>query len=322
MKKLLLLALMLSQATTAFAYDPQKGHKSIVTTAVKAYAQCFEDQSFYRINGAQERVIQGDLSMDEGLDATLKERFGLTGEMVFSKVIRPLNWHFYNPDRAAYSKVGLVEQSHINLWNDLIKGFNENKKEYNKILFVGGIIHLVEDLTVPAHVVPVYHGPTQIEYFGTDRLKPLVSYMQDKGSQYSKNIDDKIDSIAPDVERLKKELAESKDICARANTGNKTLEDLRASTVQFTLDQLQHEIPNCPAVKWQDFWLKPTGNEFFGRYNIAHNNPMFGEAGVLVGASNATCQLKEMDSRYLDFVFALHLKAVESDMRVLSLGQQ
>ena len=73
-------------------------------------------------------------------------------------------------------------------------------------------------------------------------------------------------------------------------------------------------------MKWQDFWLKPAGTEFFGRYNITHNNPMFGEAGVLVGASNATCQLKEMDSRYLDFVFALHLKAVESDMRVLSWG--
>ena len=129
--RFLLLILMALQATQSFAYEPEIGHKAIVTTALKVYSQCFESQSFYQSQNAQKRVLQGDLSMDLGLEYNLKDRLSLKGERVFSKLIRPFNWHFYNPQRAAFSKVGAVEQSHIRLWDDLIEGFDKNKEEYS-----------------------------------------------------------------------------------------------------------------------------------------------------------------------------------------------
>ena len=187
---------------------------------------------------------------------------------------------------------------------------------------MGGIIHLTEDLTVPAHVVPVYHGPTQIEFFGPTRLKPLVVYMQEKSSEYSSKIADKIDSMMPDTSRMERELLKDKTICSKVEMENASLADVRSSTVGFTLDQIKNEIPSCPGVTWQDFWLKPTGDEFFGRYNIKQNNPLFGDAGILTSSNNATCQLSQMDDRYLEFVYALHLKAVEADLKVLYWGSR
>ena len=57
-------------------------------------------------------------------------------------------------------------------------------------------------------------------------------------------------------------------------------------------------------------------SEYYGRYNIEKNSLLFGEGGKL-STEKSTCKLNEMDKSYLDFVFAIPLRAVESDLRVL-----
>jgi hypothetical protein len=308
-------------AGCSFAYDPQVGHKPLLTTALKVYNECFTQPDFISRDANQNRITEGDVAMDEGLKSNFKDSLLLPGASVFYRMIRPFNWHFYNAERAASSKVGLVDQSMAHLWENLNKNFSLAKRNHDRLLFLGGIIHLVEDLTVPAHVVPVYHGPTAIGIMGPIRFKPLVKYMQDKSNAYSRKIVDPIDAIPPDVGRLENAFLKSKDICARVSASSASPDEVRTATAKFTLDQLGVEIPECPGVTWQAFWLKPIGKEYFGRYNIADNNPMFGEAGVL-SSKTATCTLTRLERRYLDFVFALHMRAIESDMQVLYWASQ
>lgn len=316
LNRTLLLVLMV-MCNTVLAYEPEAAHDPLVSTALKIYAACFDKHNPYKSESAVKRIVQGDVAMDKGLKFNLFDWFSLKGERVFSITKRPLNWHFYNPNLVDLSKVGKVEQSHKNLWKGLKKGFEINTNDHNKLLFIGGIIHLIEDLTVPAHVVPVYHGPTAIKIYGPKRLKPLVAYMQDYSEEFSIKIPDQIDSISPNVKKLEEKLLNNNSVCVNAMVGSDSIDNIRLLTAQNTLSELDKPIQGCPDVIWGDFWLKPKENQYFGRYNIVNDNPLFGEAGLLHSSDDKTCKFEEDDDRYRDFVFSLHLNAIEADMKVL-----
>jgi len=316
-----LFVLLILPIPDAGAYLPDIDHEPILHTAIKVYSQCFPSHTLYKGEKPKRRITKGNLAMDKGLlSFSFFEWLSLAKAGVFSITKRPLNWHFFNPHRKHLSRVAMVEQSHVNLWEGLKKGFKSNSKKYNKLIFIGGLIHLIEDLTVPAHVVPVYHGPTAVKILGPIRLEPLVSYMQDLGDEYTTQIFDKIELIPPDIDRLETELLNNDAVCTEAGRDNETLEQIRLLTSLFTLNTLTKEISGCPGVTWQNFWIKPKNNEYFGRYNVKQNNPLFGENGLLHSEDGATCRFSVNDIRYDDFVYILHLKAIEADLKVLTWG--
>jgi len=305
--------------SNTYAYKPDAVHEPLLNTALTIYNECFPGDTMYSIDeDAKDRVIAGDRAMDEGLNFNIFDMFSLRGEKIFSKTKRPFNWHFYNPNKQKQSHVGLVEQSHINLFEGLKAGLKSNDKNYNKLLFIGGLIHLIEDLSVPAHVVPVYHGPTIIKLIGKNRLKPLVTYMQEYKDEYKLMIDDKIDSMPVDTKSILDKLLHDNLLCNDIDTNTETLEEIRLNTANKTLSILKKEIPSCPNVTWQEFWIQPKSDEYFGRYNIKNNNPLFGEAGLMRAQNGSTCQFEENDSRYKDFVYSLHLNAVDADLKLLN----
>ncbi|HLD66018.1 MAG TPA: hypothetical protein VJA19_08235, partial [Pseudomonas sp.] len=211
--------------------------------------------------------------------------------------------------------------SHQNLWLGLQKGFEANAAAHDKLLFVGGLGHLLEDLSVPAHVVPVYHGPTVVEYLGPERLEPLVAYMQPQGL----SISDRIDAYPPDIPRLQS--AFTAGPCT-VDAGH-SLESLRLATARATLALLAREVPDCPGVRWQAFWLEPEAGEYFGRYNVkvaggTGQSPLFGDPGTLQGAQGQGCAFAPIaeDERYRDFVFALHQTAIAADLQLLAWAQR
>ena len=316
-----LFVLLVLPVPDAGAYLPDSSHNPLLDTAIKVYLQCFPSHTLYKGEKSKRKIIKGNVAMDKGLlSFSFFEWLSLRNAGVFSITKRPLNWHFFNPYRKHLSLVAMVEQSHVNLWEGLKKGFKSNSKVHNKLIFIGGLIHLIEDLTVPAHVIPVYHGPTVVKIMGPIRLEPLVSYMQDLGDEYTIQIFDKIDFIPLDINRLETELLNNDAVCTEAGRDSETLEQIRLLTSLFTLNTLANEIPGCPDVTWQDFWIKPKNNEYFGRYNVKQNNPLFGENGLLHSENGATCRFSVNDVRYSDFVYILHLKAIEADLKVLTWG--
>lgn len=315
---LMIFTLLTLLTSNACAYKPDV-HEPLLNTALSVYNQCFPGDTIYdKDKEAASIVLEGDIAMDKGLKFDLFHFFSLKGEKVFSLSKRPLNWHFYNPYKEKLSRVGLVEQSHSRLFNDLISGLESNTKKHYKLLFIGGLIHLIEDLSVPAHVVPVYHGPTIIKAFGPKRLEPLVSYMQEYKDEYKNMIEDAIDSIRPDTLRLGNELMHNNLICNDIEINDETLEQIRFQTALNTLNLLKEEIPECPNVTWQEFWIAPESDEYFGRYNIKNDNPLFGEAGLMKAENGFTCKFEKNDSRYKNFVFTLHLNAVNADLKLLN----
>ncbi|MCW8894418.1 MAG: hypothetical protein OQK48_00875 [Sulfurimonas sp.] len=316
---LIFVAALIALSSNTQAYEAKTVHEPLLNTALTIYNECFPGDTMYDIvEDAKSRVIAGNIAMDEGLKFNIFDVLSLRGEKVFSKAKRPFNWHFYNPNKEDMSRAGLVEQSHIRLWQGLKDGLKSNEKNYNKLLFIGGLIHLVEDITSPAHVVPVYHGPTVISVIGPKTLKPLVTYMQEYKDKYKHMIKDNIDYIAPDTQRLLNELQHDNLLCHEIDTNSETLEEIRFNAATKTLNLLKQEIPECPNFTWQEFWTPPKSDEYFGKYYIKNNSPLFGQEGLMTLENGSTCKFKENDPRYEDFVYSLHLNAVKADLKLLN----
>lgn len=305
----------------AQAYEPRVAHAPLMALALQVHGRCNPEQPLLQSPAAQARVIEGDIALDEGRTFSLRDWLMVRESGVFSRLERIGNWHFYHPDRQAYSRIGQIEASHQKLWLGLQKGFEANAAAHDKLLFIGGLGHLLEDLSVPAHVVPVYHGPTVVEYLGPERLEPLVTYMQPAGL----SISDRIDAYPPDIPRLQSAFAAAP---CMVDT-RQSLEALRLATARATLALLAREVPDCPGVRWQAFWLEPKAGEYFGRYNVkvpgvAGQNPLFGDPGVLQGDTGQRCAFAPIaeDERYRDFVFALHRTAIEADLQLLAWTQR
>ncbi len=318
----------LMASVPAHAYDVDSGHVPLTNFSLKLYNACYPSNPPYQETGARERLIQGNRGMDKGRGSMLRhvnlseaERAELRGDSVFSLMQRIWNWHFYNPGRTEFSRVGLVEQSHGRLWKRLEKGLSANR-ESNKLLFLGGLLHLVEDVSVPAHSIPVYHGPVSVAELGPNHLAPLVTYMRKAGRVRNGQIRDPVDWIGPDEKRLAETLLPTEEFCSAAGNGAETPEDIRDHLARTVYALLQTPISGCDGVSWSDLWLMPVGREYFGRYNIGEGRPLFGETGTVRSRNGRVCEMKKQDDRYDDFVLKLHQEAIKADMKLLRWGER
>ena len=312
----------------AQAYDVDIAHVPLTNLSLSLYNNCFPASTLYRESAAQNRLVQGNRGMDTGktdmlrnLDLNKQERAQLNGASAFNLTKRVGNWHFYNPDRASYSRVGLVEMSHLRLWQELKDGLASNSGK-NALLFLGGLIHLTEDISVPAHAIPVYHGPTEVEVLGPRHFRPLVAYMRTAGKTHGGMIKDPIDGMAPDMKALSESLASIEGLCSAAGSGAETPEEIRDALARAVYGMLSATIPGCTNVSWGDFWIPAQEGEYFGRYNIGNKQPLFGERGTIRSSGGIACEMLENDERYAAFVLQLHRAAVMADMKLLTWGER
>lgn len=361
------LCILLLMPPLASAYHPETGHAPLMRVAISQYLQCTPSSRLLADHEtdhgaaheiahaadhpadstatsvadslAASRLLQGNLAMDHGLGFSfsgegLRDWWRLEHDDALRLPKRLLHWHFYNPDQQTLAKIGLIDQSMLGLWQQLQAGWAANSAPHDKLLFVGGLAHFIEDLTVPAHVVPVYHGPTAVYLEGPRRLRALVDYYVKARPDTGAMIDDAIDSWPVDTAQLRRDLTADKNLCAQHHASVLALrpdhatsqrensqpswhglDRLRDTTARQTLALLQQAIPGCPGVYWQDFWQAPTPGQYFGRYNM--RQPLFGEAGDVEGAGGARCQMQAADPRYHAFVAQLHRQAVLADMMLL-----
>lgn len=328
----------------SWAYHPATGHTPLLQLAIAQYQLCEPSSIVLSHKAASGRLLQGNVAMDQGLGFSfsregLRDWWLLEHDDALRLPKRLLHWHFYNPERQALAQVGWIDQSMLGLWQQLQAGWTANNAPHDKLVFVGGLAHLVEDLTVPAHVVPVYHGPTAVYLEGPRRLRALVDYYVAARPDTGAMIDDAIDSWPVDTAQLRRDLAADKNLCTQHHASVRALrskqptshrenrhpswhglDTLRDITARQTLALLKQAIPGCPGVYWQDFWQAPTSGQYFGRYTM--NLPLFGEAGDVQGADGARCQLHAADPRYQAFVSQLHRQAVLADMMLLGWFEQ
>lgn len=331
---LIIIALILLSQQT-LAYSPEVAHTPLTTLSFFAYAKCTGDTTTYKFkdhdpSNRQRLIVSGNRAMDLGinvLDDKYKE--SNTVKKLFPKKLRIFNWHFYNPrnNDIRITKRGFVKQSQRILWTRAKDSFKKMMMSDEKYLYLGAIIHLLEDTGVPAHVVPVYHGPK----LGLLRLpiadfKSLTDYLK-KSKRYKKHstlIKDAVDYMQPDNERLKTKIKEEfsplNDFC-KALVKEKTSPDaIRDKLANSTLDSLKKPIDQCGNVTWNVFWnndIRDRKNKYFKGYNI--NVPEFNEKGLIKQSNvEGSCEMKKNDNRYINFAFKRHIETIKADVRLLN----
>jgi hypothetical protein len=291
----LAVGLLLPRATCA--YDPRQGHKQLAEAAIEGFNLCITadvDHVYslpvFEIGKYAATIVEADVAEDEK-----------------NLLRRALNWHFYSTSGP---------QIHFLTDRSLDRVFSgiEDKLKADGIApsgaykLVGRAMHFLEDVTVPAHVVPVYHGPG----FPRSIKDPVDTY--------------RVQGLVPG-QILAREVAgalpgKCKELAAAPGPGAPQFAPagpLR-SILDLTAEETRtHRLAGalCESgglrLKWRRFWTFPASEKFFGRY--ADDTPVFGAPGVIRGSHGSSCKLTWVE--YDAFVLAGHKQAVLADIRAL-----
>ncbi|MCL2920194.1 hypothetical protein [Shewanella litorisediminis] len=309
-----LFALLTLLAFSANGYHPKEAHQPLTTLAVDAMSQC----GMSLTESTRLQLMQGNLAMDEGAGKLPRELM----ESAFAKAVFPMtkrlhNWHFYHPDKTADGQrlAGKTDMSMARLWQAALTGLEQAPAEH-KAYYLGALIHLIQDLTVPAHAVPVYHGPKIIAW--QREFAPLVNYLG-LGFRGIFVIHDPVDDWPVSPQGAEYGIAAipcpEPHIAASARSAN--FDALRTQVARQTLAALDTPIPGC-AAPWRLFWSEDIGHRYFAGYK--QGIKPFGRAKSLSG-DGISIDGRPCEPDYQGFVAARHRAAVEATMAALQLSR-
>ncbi|NJN51975.1 MAG: hypothetical protein HC809_09585, partial [Gammaproteobacteria bacterium] len=158
---------------------------------------------------------------------------------------------------------------------------------------LGRVINFLQDMTSPAHVVPVYF--TRWWRF---------------------NVSDRFNEFRIDDERLESDLAGDCGYLRAASDAS--FDTLLAETASETLAAVQRPIEGLPTT-WQAYWRLAEDPEDFGEYGVAGNQ--FGRRTEFECGSER-CVLLDRDPLYIAFAHDRHLQAVRVTARALLMEQR
>ncbi|MGY0216326.1 hypothetical protein ACWJJH_02935 [Endozoicomonadaceae bacterium StTr2] len=282
--------------SNAKAYEPPV-HVTLSGFAVDLFNQCVEaENASYLKIAAQDKKVIGET--DAGEDTYIS-----------NAPSRVTNWHFYNPYKEPVQWSWGVNRSMTGLVGRIEKRV-EDSASFDPFV-AGSALHFIEDVSVPAHVVPVFHGPHAplLMYKHTGMLG-LTSVL----------IHDGIDGWPVDEKRLAALIAEKvKDDTWRTQLLNLELVapggrySLETGPVMYfvdslaeqTLTALDENIPDSSCA-WKTFWDHDYGHDYFKGYlqDWVPGSLGFGKPGQLAPGCELTSE------KYNEFVWQRHLQAV------------
>lgn len=158
---------------------------------------------------------------------------------------------------------------------------------------LGRVVNILQDMTSPAHVVPVYF--TRWWRF---------------------NVSDRFNEFRIDDERIEAEIAGQ---CAYLyETPDTPVDALLVEAANDTLRAVQGPIEGLP-VTWQAFWRLADDPQDFGDYGVAGNQ--FGRRAQF-DCGGQRCVLLDRDPLYVGFAHDRHLEAVRVTARALLAEQR
>ncbi len=254
------------------AYEPS-AHQKFTFIAAQQLNRCLEGSSLPRLTPLQVRYIaKSDVAQAQG-----------------SWFRAPFRWGYY--DRAAQDprKLLWVVDTRLHdhfekLEGDLLQA-QEMGDQYSDL---GAITNYLQNMTSPAHVVPVYF--TRWWRF---------------------SLSDRFDSYPIDEEAVQEAL--HVDCAALLAAPDLPIDELLRDTASSTLRAVQRRIDDLP-ITWQAFWKLADDPEQFGEYGRAGNN--FGRRAEFK-CGDTRCVLLEKDPLYDAFALERHVEAVSVTMRAM-----
>lgn len=273
------LALAGAMATApASAYEGSL-HQELTFIAAKHFNNCAGDASLPRLTPLQVRYIA-------------KANVRQTEANIFRRMTR---WNYYDrEEQRPRSMLWFIQTRMHQHFNRLVAALDGAEALADRYSGLGRIVNYVQDMTSPAHVVPVF----------TARW-------------WRWDISDRFDRYPVDVDAVSAAVG---DDCADLEADPGDWDNLLSATAERTLLAVREQIPGLP-VSWQVFWRigDPGG---FGGYGGAGNNfgrPAEFDCGGRTRAER--CVLLERDPLYEAFAAERHLEAVRATITAMWMLQ-
>ncbi len=265
---------LVGSASASFAYE-EDVHQQLTFLAAKHFTRCVADTEEQALSPLQVRYV-------------VRANVGIAQSGMFRRGFR---WSYYDAgDSDGKALFGLVETRFGEQFERAVDGFERSATDGDMLTRLGRIVHFLQEVTSPAHVVPVY----------TSRWWRL-------------NVGDRFDSYRVDEARVE-ELLEG---ACTDPLRDLHFPGLLVETAERTLGAVDSSIPGLP-ITWQAFWQLPQQSGEFGEYGPAGNR--FGQRAEF-DCEDERCVLLRKDPLYEDFAAAQHALAVRATAHAMLIAR-
>jgi len=211
--------------------------------------------------------------------------------------VRMFRWSYYDRARdddqveSDDSMMWVVDTRFHDHFDDVRTRLDDAPDAAERYRNLGRLIGYLQEVTAPAHTVPVYTG-----------------------RWWRLSMSDRFDLYPIDADAVTAETADACDYVMATDAG---FAEVLAEVAQETLTAVQGQVFGMP-VTWEVFWQFAEKADEFGEYGVAGNR--FGESTDF-RCGDVTCVLLKDDPLYRDFALQRHTAAVVATMRAFYLLQ-
>lgn len=247
-------------------------HQKLTFLAAKQLNRCLEESDLPKMHALQVRVIA-------------KENANLADRNIFLRMIR---WNYYDRGGADKELLWVIDTRLHEHFDRQVQRLSQSAAPTAAYRRAGRILNYVQEVTSPAHAVPVF----------TARWWRL-------------GFRDRFDSYRVDQARLAAAVERS---CRYVLASPADYHSILQQTAEDTLIAVQAPMFGLPAT-WEAFWTPHEDAGKFGEYGKAGNN--FGRDVSFPCGDGERCVLLREDPLFEDFALQRHITAVVASMRVL-----
>lgn len=266
-------------AATAQAYDGPL-HQELTFIAARAFNGCIEEGRLAAkpLTPLQVRYVA-------------KTNRRQSQSNLFKRIFR---WNYYDRgDQSAQSWFWVIDTRFHGHFREVNERLAAPRSQAAFFSDLGRMVNYVQNVTSPAHAVPVYTGRF-----------------------WRFSLSDRFDGFDLDREALVQSLDGA---CENALNLPGSYEEILQTTAARTLDAVESPVAGMPA-QWSAFWRPNDNPSNFGEYGRAGNN--FGRPVQFRCGGGQRCVLLEDDPLYRSFALARHQDAVVSTMRAFLLAHR
>ena len=256
----------------AGAYE-SRWHQQLTFIAAKQFNRCAEQTDITPLTPLQVRYIA---------KANVSE--------VDSNFLRKLTrWNFYDRDGQSERSLAWVIDTRLHeRFNDLVRTLDEDRPEPERYAQLGRVVSYLQDMTSPAHVVPVYFA-----------------------RWWRLSLSDRFNGYRPDGDALERAVT---GVCDRVfDNGDPSLAQVLVDTAEGTLQAVRGPIEGLPAT-WEAFWTLDDAADAWGEYGPAGNR--FGQRTEF-RFGGERCLLLDDDPLYRGFAEARHEAAIIATLHAM-----